>query len=342
MFGRIARRYDLANRLLSGGRDRGWRRSLVGRSGRAPPAAFWTWPRAAATWLSPCSRRLPAARILGMDFCEPMLAEARTKKGRAPVRGLRQRAFSAGDGPGPAPGRSLASMPSPSPSACGTCRTGRAPWPRSGGCCAPEAGSSSWSFPQPSRLVPAALFFLPPPHPAGRWPGWMTGDRAAYVYLNATDRGFPGREPPWPPRSAPPGLPRAPPRGSPAASSPCTRRAADPPGLRLNDLPQPQVEWALGLLISKPRPWRPSSKSMLVPRRCARARRIDDDRLALALAGLVPGLGLVEGHAVLHPGATARLHRKPQAFVARGQPGSAESCELASAARGVRVIMASG
>ena len=38
MFGRIAKRYDTANRVLSAGIDRGWRRRLVEAVGRHRPA----------------------------------------------------------------------------------------------------------------------------------------------------------------------------------------------------------------------------------------------------------------------------------------------------------------
>ncbi len=84
MFGEIARRYDLLNRLLSLGIDQSWRRRTVRRvapQGAAPilDVCTGTGDLALAYW-----RRGPRARrIVGADFCRPMLAIAREKLRRA-------------------------------------------------------------------------------------------------------------------------------------------------------------------------------------------------------------------------------------------------------------------
>lgn len=84
MFGQIAGRYDLLNRLLSLGIDRSWRRRTVRL---APPSAagvvldvctgtadlalaYWRWGRG-------------AVRVVGADFCHPMLALGSRKCRRA-------------------------------------------------------------------------------------------------------------------------------------------------------------------------------------------------------------------------------------------------------------------
>lgn len=83
MFGQIARRYDLLNRLLSLGVDRSWRRRTVRRvapQGRAPilDVCTGTADLALAYW-----RQNPGVPIVGADFCRPMLAIARAKLRRA-------------------------------------------------------------------------------------------------------------------------------------------------------------------------------------------------------------------------------------------------------------------
>ncbi len=76
MFGRIAHRYDLLNRVLSLGRDVAWRRRL-GRAVRASGAATVL---DVCTGTGDVALALPGgARVTGTDFCLPMLALARAK-----------------------------------------------------------------------------------------------------------------------------------------------------------------------------------------------------------------------------------------------------------------------
>lgn len=84
MFGQIAGRYDLLNHLLSLGIDRRWRRRtvrLAAPAGDAPilDVCTGTGDLALAYWhAGPGSRR-----VVGADFCRPMLAIAREKCRRA-------------------------------------------------------------------------------------------------------------------------------------------------------------------------------------------------------------------------------------------------------------------
>ena len=81
MFSAIAPTYDLLNRILSLGVDRGWRRALVGRlppgSRRVLDLACGTGDVAVAVL-----RRLPGVRVFGADFSMPMLQGAARKAGR--------------------------------------------------------------------------------------------------------------------------------------------------------------------------------------------------------------------------------------------------------------------
>ena len=81
MFGRIARRYDLANRLLSGGMDVWWRTRLVAAAKRAGPSAILDLATGSGDVAFALARQLPAGvAITGMDFCQPMLDQAEIKK----------------------------------------------------------------------------------------------------------------------------------------------------------------------------------------------------------------------------------------------------------------------
>jgi len=86
MFARIAARYDLANHLLSGNLDKRWRRVLVNKLRSSLPdhqslildVACGTGDLALALAV------IPGARIVGTDFCRPMLELARGKTAKSP------------------------------------------------------------------------------------------------------------------------------------------------------------------------------------------------------------------------------------------------------------------
>ena len=106
MFGRLARRYDLANHLLSFNIDRHWRRRTVRRVGevlRRPERLCLTSAAAPATWFLR-SKRERGGAVWGSDFCHPMLVAAREK-----IAGRN--------------GRSTCSRPTRSPCRCATHRS---------------------------------------------------------------------------------------------------------------------------------------------------------------------------------------------------------------------------
>jgi demethylmenaquinone methyltransferase/2-methoxy-6-polyprenyl-1,4-benzoquinol methylase len=85
MFGRVARRYDLANHVLSFNLDRYWR-------GRTVASVWDVLARRDARVLDICCGtgdlvralkrgRPPGASVMGSDFCHPMLVAAREKVG---------------------------------------------------------------------------------------------------------------------------------------------------------------------------------------------------------------------------------------------------------------------
>lgn len=86
MFAEIAPRYDLANRTLSGGIDLLWRRFTVRTA--PPPASGAMLDLCTGTGdlaISYAVRSGPNVRIVGADFCQPMLDHAVVKSRR---RGL--------------------------------------------------------------------------------------------------------------------------------------------------------------------------------------------------------------------------------------------------------------
>ena len=191
MFGRIAPRYDFANRLLSAGADRWWRRRLVAAVRRARPRVVLDLATGSGDVAFALSRRLPAdAQIIGMDFCQPMLDEAEAKRrrsgGGANVR------FRPGDGMAlPLPDAAvdaitiafgLRNMADRAQSLREMRRVLRAPHGR----------LFVLEFSQPHRAVrPFYFFYLRRVLP--RLAGLITGDRAAYEYLRGSIDQFPSR-----------------------------------------------------------------------------------------------------------------------------------------------------
>jgi demethylmenaquinone methyltransferase/2-methoxy-6-polyprenyl-1,4-benzoquinol methylase len=79
MFAEIAPRYDAANRIISIGLDEGWRKRAISllnapRGGRVADLACGTGDIAFHL-----VRTDPAMHVIGVDFCEPMLASARER-----------------------------------------------------------------------------------------------------------------------------------------------------------------------------------------------------------------------------------------------------------------------
>lgn len=82
MFGAIAPRYDLLNRLLSLNRDRAWRRRAVDRLLGAVPPAGMVLDACAGTFdlaVELADRTAFTGTVLGFDFARPMLDAGRAK-----------------------------------------------------------------------------------------------------------------------------------------------------------------------------------------------------------------------------------------------------------------------
>lgn len=79
MFERVARRYDLANHLLSGGLDFWWRHRAAGIVRRWQPRQLLDLATGSGDLALTIQRRLPETEITGADFSPEMLAVARRK-----------------------------------------------------------------------------------------------------------------------------------------------------------------------------------------------------------------------------------------------------------------------
>ena len=79
MFGRVARRYDLANHLLSVGLDFWWRRRASDIIREWRPRRVLDLATGSGDLALAIARKVPEAEITGADFCAEMLAVARRK-----------------------------------------------------------------------------------------------------------------------------------------------------------------------------------------------------------------------------------------------------------------------
>jgi len=86
MFAGIAGRYDLANHLLSGGIDFHWRRVLARKVRAFGPRDLVDLATGSGDVAFKLRDTLgPEVAVTGLDFCEPMLDEARRKRAERPA-----------------------------------------------------------------------------------------------------------------------------------------------------------------------------------------------------------------------------------------------------------------
>ncbi|MFZ9933483.1 MAG: ubiquinone/menaquinone biosynthesis methyltransferase [Chthoniobacterales bacterium] len=84
IFSAIAGRYDLANHLLSGGLDFLWRARAVRLVAAWQPGTILDLATGSGDLALAMQKAMPAAHVVGADFCLPMLQEA-ARKGLRPL-----------------------------------------------------------------------------------------------------------------------------------------------------------------------------------------------------------------------------------------------------------------
>ncbi|MFT3781408.1 MAG: bifunctional demethylmenaquinone methyltransferase/2-methoxy-6-polyprenyl-1,4-benzoquinol methylase UbiE [Nibricoccus sp.] len=190
MFARIARRYDVANHLLSLGVDIWWRKKLVQAVKAAEPRAILDLATGSGDVAFALSRKLPEqVQILGMDFCQPMLDEAEIKKASSHYANV---TFQQGD----AMNLALADNSYDAVTISFGLRNMsdlRKSLVEMRRVLQPGGRAFVLEFSQPARWFRSLYYFyirriLP------RFAHLVTGDREAYVYLNETIEQFPDRE----------------------------------------------------------------------------------------------------------------------------------------------------
>lgn len=192
MFARIARRYDLANRLLSAGIDVWWRSRLVNAVHRTLPKRILDLATGSGDVAFALAHQVQSANdIVGVDFCQPMLNEAIRKQAADPRSESKRIRFQQGDGLSlPLPDESfdvvtisfgLRNMADRRRSLSEMRRVLR-----------PGGTLFVLEFSQPAPWFrPLYFFYLRRVLPA--LAGVITGDRGAYEYLNMTIEHFPDR-----------------------------------------------------------------------------------------------------------------------------------------------------
>ena len=79
MFQRVARRYDLANHLLSAGLDLSWRARAAGIVQEWNPRRVLDLATGSGDLALTIAQKLPQAEVTGADFCPEMLEQAKAK-----------------------------------------------------------------------------------------------------------------------------------------------------------------------------------------------------------------------------------------------------------------------
>jgi demethylmenaquinone methyltransferase/2-methoxy-6-polyprenyl-1,4-benzoquinol methylase len=180
MFSSIARRYDLANHLLSGGLDFFWRRRTARRAQAWKPARILDLATGSGDLALTLRTTCPEAFVVGGDFCAPMLdIAARKGLGDLVVADALHLPFATGGFDVLTVAFGLRNMAS---------------WP--------DALREMIRVLRPGGLLLILDFSVPPAplrwlyrpylhHVLPRLAGWLTGEKSAYDYLGDSIEAFP-------------------------------------------------------------------------------------------------------------------------------------------------------
>jgi demethylmenaquinone methyltransferase/2-methoxy-6-polyprenyl-1,4-benzoquinol methylase len=86
MFARIAKRYDLMNRIMSMGQDGAWRRAVVRAANLRPGTAILDVATGTGDMMIEALRQCPGVNAVGSDFTFEMMQVGQEKPSAAPIR----------------------------------------------------------------------------------------------------------------------------------------------------------------------------------------------------------------------------------------------------------------
>jgi demethylmenaquinone methyltransferase / 2-methoxy-6-polyprenyl-1,4-benzoquinol methylase len=86
MFARIAGRYDVMNRLMTGGRDGAWRRTVIRWAQLGPTARLLDVATGTGDILIEALKQHPGALVIGSDFTFEMMRAGQGKSGAEKIR----------------------------------------------------------------------------------------------------------------------------------------------------------------------------------------------------------------------------------------------------------------
>ncbi len=188
MFDGIADHYDLLNRMLSFGIDRGWRRRTVDRVVRLHPTEILDMATGTGDLAIQLARRIPQAHVTGVDLSEGMLSIGKEK---AQKKGLSDRIdFVSGDAESAAYGTERFDVATV---AFGVRNFENIPAGIAGLFRALKPGGHlfvlEFGMPQKGWFGACYNFYFRQVLP--RVGGWISKDKAAYTYLPDSVREFP-------------------------------------------------------------------------------------------------------------------------------------------------------
>lgn len=191
VFSTISGRYDMANTVISFGMAGRWRRNVARMVAARGPADVLDLATGSGDLAFEMRRRLPpSTRIVGLDFCEPMLEQARAKQAKRPdMAGIE---FRQGDA-------TALELPSASVDVVTIAWGLRNLEDRQRGLremlrvLRPGGALYCLEFSQPYRVI-RAPYYLYMNHVLPHVARVVTGDKGAYDYLAGTVSQFPGRE----------------------------------------------------------------------------------------------------------------------------------------------------